>query len=210
MKLKNLEMMLQRLSGFESPRPSLEQYQTPAPLAARLLYHALMKGDIEGKTVCDLGSGTGTLAIGASVLGAERVIAVETDEKALPIAEENRKILDADVKFIITDIGNPALRERIGECDTVVMNPPFGAQKKHADRPFIDLALQLAPVTYGIFNAGSIPFIEAYTKKRATIDEIVSGSFPIKRTFSFHTKDTQEIEVEIVRLIERHQTDRTA
>jgi len=200
MKLKNLEMMLQRLSGFERARPSLEQYQTPAPLAARLLYHALMKGDIEGKAVCDLGSGTGTLAIGASVLGAKKVIAVETDEKTLPIAEENRKILDADVEFIITDIGDPTLREHIGNCDTVVMNPPFGAQKKHADRPFIDLALQLAPVTYGIFNAGSIPFIESYTKKRAIIDEVVCGSFPIKRTFSFHTRDIQEIEVEILRL----------
>ncbi len=210
MKLKNLEMMLQHLSGFKNPRPSLEQYQTPAPLAARLLYHARMKGDIEGKVVCDLGSGTGMLAIGAAVLGAKKVIAVEIDEKTLPIAEENRKILDADVEFIINDIGDATLRDRIGKCDTVVMNPPFGAQKKHADQPFIDLALQLAPVTYGIFNAGSIPFIEAYTKKRATIDEIVSGSFPIKRTFAFHTKDTQEIEVEIVRLIQKQQTSRIA
>ena len=55
MKLKQLEMTLQRLAGFSRPRPALEQYQTPAPLAARLLYHALMKGDIEGKRVCDLG-----------------------------------------------------------------------------------------------------------------------------------------------------------
>ena len=65
MKLKQLEMTLQRLAGFSRPRAALEQYQTPAPLAARLLYHALMKGDIGGKSVCDLGSGTGVLAIGA-------------------------------------------------------------------------------------------------------------------------------------------------
>jgi putative methylase len=200
MKLKNLEMMLQQLSGFESPQPSLEQYQTPAPLAARLLYHAHMKGDIEGKTVCDLGSGTGTLAIGASVLGAEKVISVEIDGKALTVAEENMKIFDSHVEFIIADIGDPTLRKRIGTCDTVVMNPPFGAQKKHADRPFVDLALQLAPVTYGIFNAGSIPFMESYTKSRAILDEVVSGSFPIKRTFSFHTREIQEIGVEILRL----------
>ena len=48
MKLKHLEMTLQRLAGFSSPRAALEQYQTPAPLAARLLYPALMKGDIGG------------------------------------------------------------------------------------------------------------------------------------------------------------------
>jgi len=83
------------------------------------------------------------------------------------------------------------------------MNPPFGAQKEHADRPFIDLALVLAPVTYGIFNAGSAPFVMTYTEGRGEITEMVGGTFPIKRTFTFHTKDVQEIEVEILRLIRK-------
>jgi putative methylase len=83
------------------------------------------------------------------------------------------------------------------------MNPPFGAQKAHADRPFIDLALSIAPVTYSIFNAGSTQFIETYTAERAEIDERVGGVFPIKHTFSFHTHDVQEIEVEILRLIRK-------
>jgi putative methylase len=80
------------------------------------------------------------------------------------------------------------------------MNPPFGAQKAHADRPFIDCALSLAPVTYSIFNAGSIQFVKAYTAQKAEITEKIGGAFPIKRTFAFHTKDVQEIEVEILRL----------
>lgn len=200
MKLKNLEMMLQRLDGFSHPRASLEQYQTPAPLAARLLFHALMKGDIEGKVVCDLGCGTGVLAIGASLLGAASVKAVEIDEKAIVTARENAVTLDADVEFILGDVRDATVSSTIGRCDTVVMNPPFGAQKVHADRPFIDLALAVAPVTYGIFNAGSVAFVKAYTSDRADISEAVSGSFPIKRTFAFHTKDIQEIEVEILRL----------
>jgi putative methylase len=83
------------------------------------------------------------------------------------------------------------------------MNPPFGAQKAHADRPFIDLALNIAPVTYSIFNAGSAQFIESYTAQRARIDEKVGGIFPLRRTFSFHTQDVQEIEVEILRLIRK-------
>jgi len=206
MKLRNLEMMLQRLAGFPHPSPSLEQYQTPAPLAARLLFHALMKGDIKGKVVCDLGSGTGLLAIGASILGAAEVKGIEIDEKAIAVAEENAHLLDADVEFLVDDIAGTdttALAARIGQCDTVVMNPPFGAQKVHADRPFIDLALRIAPVTYGIFNVGSIPFIRAYTSERAEISEKVSGSFPLKRTFAFHTRDTLDIEVEILRLIQK-------
>jgi putative methylase len=83
------------------------------------------------------------------------------------------------------------------------MNPPFGAQKAHADRPFIDAALALSPVTYSIFNAGSTPFVKAYTEGRAEISEKIGGAFPIKRIFAFHTKDMQEIEVEILRLIRK-------
>ena len=200
MKLKTLEMTLQKLSGFEKPRAALEQYQTPAPLAARLLYDALMQGDISGKVVCDLGSGTGVLAIGASLLGASVVKAVEIDAGAVAVAEKNAALVGAEVSFIIADVREADIADRVGPCDTGVMNPPFGAQKAHADRPFIDCALAVAPVTYGIFNAGSIPFVGAYTAQNAEITEKIGGVFPIKRTFAFHTRDVQDIEVEILRL----------
>ena len=203
MRLKTLEMTLQRLTGFSRPLSALEQYQTPPPLAARLLYHALMKGDIEGKAVCDLGSGTGMLAIGASLLGARSVKGIEVDQKAVDVANTNAALLDTDVEFIVADVRDAGLAKQIGTCDTVVMNPPFGAQKAHADRPFIDLALALAPVTYSIFNAGSVQFVKTYTSGHGEITEKVGGIFPIKRTFAFHTKDVQEIEVEILRLIQK-------
>ncbi len=54
MKKRKLEMILERLEGFSSPNPSLEQYQTPATIASELLYSALLRGDLDG-TVCDLG-----------------------------------------------------------------------------------------------------------------------------------------------------------
>jgi len=204
MKLRQLEMALQRCAGFEKPCATWEQYQTPATLAARLLYDAYMNGDIEGKVVTDLGCGTGILAIGAALLGARTVRAVDRDPAAIRITGENATLLGADVACIVADISGetsvPA--GQIGPCDTVVMNPPFGAQKQniHADRPFIDCALAIAPVTYGIFNTGSLPFVEAYIAGRAGITGRVSGTFPIRRSFAFHTKDVQEIAVEIFRL----------
>jgi putative methylase len=201
MKLKHLEMALQRLNGFPHPRAALEQYQTPAPLAARLLYHALMKGDIKGKSVCDLGCGTGILAVGAALLGAATVTGIEIDQSAVDAAHGNAALTGTAVKFIVADVRDAALPGLIGTCDTVIMNPPFGAQQEHADRPFIDLALKTASVTYGIFNAGSAQFIKTYTEGRAEISEKVGGVFPIKRTFSFHIKDQKGIEVEILRLI---------
>lgn len=200
MRLKQLEMALQRLEGFPRPEAALEQYMTPAPLAARLLYHALMRGDIAGKRVLDLGCGTGTLGTGAALLGAAAVTGVDIDGQALAVAEKNAALHMADVTFIAADIRHGACRSRLGTFDTVVMNPPFGAQKAHADRPFIDCALDAAPVIYSIFNAGSLPFVKAYTARRAVVDEKVGGRFPIRRTFAFHTRDVQEIEVEILRL----------
>jgi len=104
MKLRQLEIALQRCAGYKKPRVALEQYQTPAPLAARLLYDAFMQGDIEGKTVCDLGSGTGILAIGAALLGASTVLGIEIDKDAIRIAQENARLLGADVEFINADI----------------------------------------------------------------------------------------------------------
>jgi putative methylase len=125
---------------------------------------------------------------------------VEIDEHAVAVATANADLLDADVEFITGDVKDPSLAGRVGPCDTVIMNPPFGAQNVHADRPFIDLALDSAPVVYSIFNAGSIQFVTSYTQGRATVDEKIGSTFPIKRTFAFHTRDVQEIGVEIVRL----------
>ncbi|MCU0632889.1 MAG: 50S ribosomal protein L11 methyltransferase, partial [Methanolinea sp.] len=134
-RLKRLEMLLSRVRGFPAPSALHEQYLTPPDLAARLLFHAHMRGDIEGRRVCDLGSGTGILAIGAALLGAAEVVGVEFDCEALAVAVENAGILGTSPRFIQGDLRDPDLPSDLGPCDTVVMNPPFGAQNLHADRP---------------------------------------------------------------------------
>jgi putative methylase len=198
MRLNELERALEGVEGFTAPSPRLEQYQTPASLAARLLFHASLRGDIREKRVCDLGCGTGILSIGAALLGAASVTGIEGDPKALVVARRNAENFGTFITFLSGDISDPDLVDRIGACDTVVMNPPFGAQKAHADRPFIDTGLVLAPVIYGIFNAGSRHFLERYLEGRGIIEEIVGGLLPIRRTFSFHRKDVREIPVEIM------------
>lgn len=196
MKLRQLEMLLQRVSGFDNPSAEREQYQTPAPLAARLIHMAMLAGDITGRRVLDLGSGTGILAIGAALLGAE-VVAVEDDVEAIRIAEANARDLGCSIRFIRTDITDNEAGGLIPECDTVLMNPPFGAQTEHADRPFLDMALVKADVIYGIFNAGSGQFITEYIGSRGVITASVLAGLTIPRTFWFHTKDRHEIPVEI-------------
>lgn len=196
MKLRQLEMLLERVSGFDNPSAEREQYQTPAPLAARLVHMAMMAGDIAGCTVLDLGSGTGILAIGAAFLGAE-VTAVEDDVEAIRIAGANARDLGCNIRFIRTDVTSEEALTLVPNCDTVIMNPPFGAQAEHADRPFIDLALQKAVTIYGIFNAGSGPFISSYIRGRGEIIASIEAGLTIPRIFRFHSRDRHEIPVEI-------------
>ncbi|MDD4255049.1 MAG: METTL5 family protein [Methanofollis sp.] len=199
MRLRHLEMTLQKLSGFPAPKPALEQYATPATVAARLLHHAAGEGAIEGKRVLDLGCGTGMLACGASLIGAGEVVGVDVDMGALRTAQANAALIGAEVDLVCGEIG-PTFPLKPRTFDTAVMNPPFGAQKKHADRPFIDCALASADVVYGIFNAGSRPFIETYISGRGRITSAVEGSFTIPRTFAFHRRDRLDIPVEILRI----------
>ncbi len=203
MRLKRLEMLLSKVKGFPSPSARHEQYLTPPGLAARFLFHAYMRGDIGGQRVCDLGCGTGILAIGAALLGASEVVGVDLDPGALRIAYENGKGLGVSPRFIEARLPYPDLPSLVGPCDTVVMNPPFGAQDPHADRPFIDAAIAIAPAVYGIFNAGSRDFVKAYAGERADVEEVVGGTLSMKRTFAFHTKEIRETPVEIIVLRRR-------
>lgn len=192
-------MTLQKLSGFSAPKPALEQYATPAVFAAPLLYHAAEEGTIEGKKVLDLGCGTGMLACGASLLGAAQVVGIDLDQAALRTAQANAALVDAEADFVCGELG-PSFPCKPLTFDTVVMNPPFGAQRKHADRPFIDCALASADVVYGIFNTGSHSFIEKYIAGRGRITGTMRGSFVIPRTFAFHRHDRLEISVEVMRI----------
>ncbi|MEA1984781.1 MAG: METTL5 family protein [Euryarchaeota archaeon] len=193
MKQRKLEMLLEDVAGFKEPDPAREQYATPAVLAAEILHFAFMKRDLRN-TVYDLGCGTGILAIGARLLGAERVVGYDCDPGAIKIARGNAEKFGVDVDFVCTDV------EHIqGHARTVVMNPPFGAQSKGNDRPFLLKALDVSDKIYSIHNKGSHDFIERFIRP-ATITEWYTTGFPIKRTFKFHKKDVEQINVEIYRI----------
>jgi putative methylase len=193
MKQRKLEMLLEELEGFSDPELELEQYQTPPLLAAELLHFAYMQGDLDD-SVQDLGCGTGVLAIGAKLLGTRKVMGYDTDSKALEIAKTNAKKLEVDIEFVLSDI-----TEVTEKVKTTVMNPPFGARTKGRDRPFLSSALRTSEVIYSIHNRGSLAFIQKFIKP-AVITHSYVAKFPIKRTFDFHKKEREVIEVEIYRI----------
>ena len=196
MKQRQLEILLEQVAVFESPSPSLEQYTTPAGIAAELLYFALMKGDLVD-TVYDLGCGTGILAIGAALVDAPTVVGFDIDMNALITARQSAKKLGVDVEFVCSSI-----QDVPGRAHTVIMNPPFGAQVRGNDRPFLVRALEVADVIYSIHNEGSYEFIKKFINPAVITDRYNVG-FPLRRTFKFHKKDIEVVNVEIYRIENR-------
>ncbi len=196
MKQKQLEMKLSGILGFEKPDVTKEQYKTPAPLAASLLHFAYMRGDLTGN-VYDLGCGTGILGIGAKLLGCTHAVGFDIDMSALRTARENATSKNVSMDFVCCDIGNVT-----GHANTVIMNPPFGAQKNQpqSDRKFLEKALEVADVIYSIHNSSSYDFIQRFISP-AVITDCYETDMELKRTFKFHKKDVGYTTVEIYRIM---------
>ena len=89
MKKKDLEIALEKVRPFTDPDPGLEQYPTPATIAADIVFSAYAAGDIEGMKVLDLGCGTGMFSIAAALMGAGMVVGYDISESALAVARSN-------------------------------------------------------------------------------------------------------------------------
>jgi putative methylase len=208
----DLELFLSQVRPHPSPQANLEQYTISEPVAATMLYlAAYAHDDIIGKAVLDLGCGTGRLALAASFLGAQTVVGVDIDKAAVRIAYENSEKagLKAVVHWIVGDIDAIS-----GRFDTVLQNPPFGVQKRAADRKFLEKALQVGGMIYSLHkhpradkqlmkklkaNAGGLlrvppsPFIKKFVENHnGAVEAVYALLMTIPRMFSFHKKRKHE------------------
>ena len=197
----DLEKAICEIKPHPDPKAYLEQYTITPRVAAEILYiAAYIYDDVINKTVVDLGCGTGRLAIGAALLGAKEAIGVDIDRMAVRLAKENAERMGVDEKtlWIATDID--AVR---GEFNTVLQNPPFGVQRRRADRKFIKRALEIADRIYSLHKGGerNREFIKRFIEKHGGK---VRGIFPMKieipRLFNFHTKRKRSVEVDLYRI----------
>lgn len=200
---RNLATQLAVVAGFEDPVASLEQYPTPPELAAHVIHVADLNGDIEARTVVDLGTGTGMLALGAALRSPARVVGIELDAGALSTARRNEPRVGSvtPVHWIRGDAGRPPIRP--AGPTTVVMNPPFGAQdgQRHADRRFLQSAAALADVSYSIHNEGSKEFLAAFADDNGgTITHAFRAEFEMERQFEHHTEGSRAIDTEVYRI----------
>jgi putative methylase len=189
--------LLRTLAGldpFGDPRADREQVATPPEAAAVLLRAALARDDLVDRSVLDLGCGPGTLAIGAALLGAREVRGRDNDPAALAVAARNAGRAGAAVEFELGDVASGSL-----PVDTVIMNPPFGAQTRHADRPFWDAALTLARRrVYSFSLSASRTFIaERAVARDARIEATEPVPWSLPRTFPHHRKRSVELSVDL-------------
>ncbi|MCQ2963980.1 MAG: 50S ribosomal protein L11 methyltransferase [archaeon] len=86
-KKKHLEMILENVPKHPNPKVELEQYSTPATIAADLLWNAYSIGDIGGKSVIDLGCGCGIFTFGSLLLGAKTSLGIDIDKESIDLAK---------------------------------------------------------------------------------------------------------------------------
>lgn len=197
----DLELALGEISPHPSPKAYLEQYTISPKVAAEILYLAAYSyDDIIGKKIVDLGCGTGRLAIGAVLLGAKEATGVDIDRTAVKMAQKNARKLGVREKtnWVAADID--ALE---GAFDTALQNPPFGVQKRTADRQFVEKALKLGRRIYSLHKSGKSnqEFIKRFIEQ---CGGQVTGIFPLEmgipKLFEFHTKRRHMVRVDLYRI----------
>jgi len=199
---RRLERLLADLAGFEEPRLDLEQYQTPPDITAHLVHVATLNGDITGRTVVDLGCGTGMLTLASGLAGARLSIGVERDRAALATARANEERVGAQggIAWLRGDATRPPLDRSDA---TVVMNPPFGAREgnEHADRDFLRAASELARVSYSIHNAGSRAFVESFAgDEGGEVTHAFAAEFDVPRQYDHHRDAVRTLDTELFRI----------
>ena len=214
-KKKHLEMALENVPSHPNPKVELEQYSTPAPIAADLLWNADALGDIGGRNVLDLGCGCGILAIASALLGSGFSLGVDVDGESIDLGQKTQDSMGLEnLAFAVGDINEfDNIHELLNETDskefndiefdTVIQNPPFGSQeksKKHADRKFMEFAMGSADVSYSFHMASTEDFvIDFYNELGAEVTHKMIYKFPIPRTYDFHTKDSRIVDVVVLR-----------
>ena len=199
--IKELAIELDRLKSFSKRSIKLEQYPTPANIAAEWLWGMAVKQEIQDKVILDAGCGNGILGLGCLLLGAKKVYFLDIDKDVINITKENYKILAREYELGKVQFINEDISDFNKKVDLVIQNPPFGTKQEHADKIFLEKAFSIAKIIYSMHKSSTKKFIEAISKDSGfKITESWDYAFPIKAEFKFHSKLIKKIEVTVWRM----------
>eukprot|EP00891_Asterochloris_glomerata_P008394 jgi/Astpho2/8394/fgenesh1_pm.00122_%23_28_t len=208
MKLKELHSLMQDIQIFQQPKIELEQYATGPDIASRLLFTVdSVYNEFTGRTVVDLGCGTGMLAIGAALLGSGHVIGVDVDSDALELALDNSlefENLEIDlVQCSVTQLLQAEACSPHLSASVVIMNPPFGTRTKGADIQFLRAAFKVSThAIYSMHKSSTRPHIHQVATQQlgaASAEVLAELRYDLPASYVFHKQKTRDIAVDLWR-----------
>ncbi|WP_422404785.1 peptide chain release factor N(5)-glutamine methyltransferase [Mammaliicoccus sp. JADD-157] len=97
----------------------------PRPETEELVLQTLNTINQHEQTVCDIGTGTGAIAISLKKeLTNLNVIATDISDDALKVAKENARLNQAEIEFLQGDALKPLINNGI-KVDVLLSNPPY-------------------------------------------------------------------------------------
>lgn len=191
-KQKHLAIELSGLPSHPSKNVKLEQYATDGDIAARWLLGINAQDPFANmeQGIVDLGAGNGILGIGALLLGAPRAVFVEVDPAAADAIEEGleaqslsarSRVLRCDVEEVVDDPDCV--------CDLVLMNPPWGQQRKSADRPFLQASIALAKTSVHMMHSAGAMHVEPWARDHGwRAVKWLDVEFPLPRKYAHQSR----------------------
>jgi predicted RNA methylase len=201
MKLKQLESELSKIDYiFKQPKIEFEQYPTTPHLASLCVFSAFNFGDIENRSVLDLGIGCGILSCASILMGSSYNVGIDIDTEVFTQANENCSNY-GPIDLINANISSMAEQPLKLIFDTVIMNPPFGTKAKGIDVDFLKAASKIATnAIYTFHKTSTREFILnkglQFGLKGKVLAEL---KYTLPASYKFHKKKSIDIEVDFIR-----------
>ena len=120
-----------------------ESVLIPRPETEELL-RLMLKEDLDGKEILDIGSGSGCIAISLAKHSPKvKVTALDTSKDAIELSQRNAKENDVNIEFIVSDILSYKSDKKY---DIIVSNPPYvlEEEKKNMSKNVLEYEPELA------------------------------------------------------------------
>ncbi len=183
---KQIAILLRDVERKENPRADLEQYELNSEIASQFVHNLIL--NYSGNEILDAGCGSGILTLTACLAGIERVVALDIDREAIRKLKVNSAKIGCSWKIdsIVADFKNFSFSRKIG---AIMMNPPFGTKKRHADRDFLIKAFELSNKVFSLHKKGNDDFFRKLALNFGFKMKILDRyKLILKPTMPFHRK----------------------
>lgn len=128
---------------------------------------------IPNPKILDLCTGSGAIAISiAKNVPSSEIFAIDISQKAIDVAKKNANDLDANIKFIKSNLFDKLKNKSIGKFDIIVSNPPY---IRKADMGYLSKDVQNEPE---LALDGGVDGLDFYRKiANQAIDYLKFGSY---------------------------------